>query len=40
MDDDDYTGIDEIIRYITVGILILVTIVFLAAVAGFIWGIL
>ena len=40
MDDGDYTGIDEIMYYVTLIVLFLMTIVFLAGVAGFIWAIL
>ena len=38
MDDGDYTGIDEIMYYMTVIILFLMTIIFLGVVAGFIWA--
>jgi len=38
MDDGDYTGIDEIMYYVTIIVLFLMTIVFLAGVAGFIWA--
>ena len=38
MDDGDYGGIDEIMYYVTLIILLLMTIVFLGAVAGFIWA--
>lgn len=43
MDDGDYTGIDELMYWVTTVILVLMTIVFLAGVAGlagFIWGML
>ena len=38
MDDGDYGGVDEIMYYVTLIILLLMTIVFLGAVAGFIWA--
>jgi hypothetical protein len=38
MDDDDYGGIDEIMHWMTIIVLFLMTIVFLAGVAGFIWA--
>ena len=38
MDDGDYGGIDEIMYYVTIIVLFLMTIVFLAGVAGFIWA--
>ena len=38
MDDGDYTGIDELMYWVTTVILVLMTIVFLAGVAGFIWA--
>ena len=38
MDDGDYGGIDEIMYYVTLIILLLMTIVFFGAVAGFIWA--
>ena len=37
-DDGDYGGIDEFMYWATIVILFLVTIVFLGAVAGFIWA--
>ncbi len=37
-DDGDYGGIDEIMHWVTVVILFLMTVVFLAGVAGFIWA--
>ena len=37
MDDDDY-GIDEVMYNVTIVILVLMTVVFLAGVAGFIWA--
>ena len=39
-DDGDYTGIDEIMYYVTIIVLFLMTIVFLAGLAGFIWAML
>jgi hypothetical protein len=38
MDDGDYTGIDEIMYYVTIIVLFLMTIVFLAGIAGLIWA--
>ena len=38
MYDGDYGGIDEVMYYVTIIILFLMTVVFLAAVAGFIWA--
>lgn len=38
MDDGDYTGIDELMYWVTTVILVLMTIVFLAGVAGFVWA--
>jgi len=40
MDDGDYTGIDEIMYYVTIIVLFLMTIVFLAGIAGFMWAML
>jgi len=40
MDDGDYTGIDEIMHWVTIIILFLMTIVFLAGLAGFVWAML
>ena len=37
-DDKDYEGIDEFMHNVTIVILFLMTIVFLAGVAGFIWA--
>jgi len=37
-DDGDYGGIDEFMYWATIVILFLMTIVFLGAVAGFIWA--
>lgn len=38
--DDDYTLIDEIMHYCTIIFLVLMTITFIAALAGFLWGML
>ena len=38
MDDGDYGGIDEFMHYVTIFVLFLMTIVFLAGIAGFIWA--
>lgn len=40
MDDGDYTGIDEIMYYVTIIVLFLMTIVFLAGIAGLMWAML
>jgi len=40
MDDGDYTGIDEIMHWLTIIILFLMTIVILAGLAGFMWAML
>jgi len=40
MDDGDYTGIDEIMYYVTIIVLFLMTIVFLAGIAGLVWAML
>jgi len=40
MDDDDFGNIDTFMYWVTLVILFLVTIVFLGAVAGFIWAML
>ena len=37
-DDGDYGGIDEFMYRVTIVIIFLMTIVFLAGVAGFIWA--
>ena len=37
-DDGDYTELDEIMHWVTIVMLFLMTIVFLAGVAGFIWA--
>ena len=34
MDDGDYTAVDEFMHYVTIGVLFLMTIVFLGAVVG------
>ena len=38
MDDGDYTGIDEIMYWVTKVILVLMTVVFLAGIAALIWA--
>ena len=38
MDDGDYGDIDEFMYWVTTVILVLMTVVFLGAVAGFIWA--
>jgi len=38
MDDGDYTELDEFMYRVTIVIIFLMTIVFLAGVAGFIWA--
>ena len=38
MDDGDYTTVDEIMHWVTIAILFLMTIVFLAGLAGLIWA--
>ena len=40
MDDGDYTGIDEIMYWVTIVVLFLMTIVFLAGIAGLMWAML
>lgn len=40
MDDGDYTMVDEIMHWVTIIILFLMTVVFLAGLAGFIWAML
>jgi len=37
-DDDDYNMIDEIMHWVTIIFLVLMTITFLAGIAGFVWG--
>ena len=37
-DDGDYGGIDEFMYWVTIAVLFLMTVVFLGAVAGFIWA--
>ena len=39
-DDDDYSMIDEIMHWVTIIFLVLMTITFIAALAGFVWGML
>jgi hypothetical protein len=38
VDDGDYGCIDEMMHWVTIGILSLMTIVFLAGLAGFVWA--
>ena len=38
MNDGDYGGIDEMMYFVTKVILFLMTVVFLAGIAGFIWA--
>lgn len=38
VDDGDYGGIDEVMHWVTIIILFLMTIVFLAGLAGFVWA--
>ena len=38
MDDGDYTTVDEIMHWVTIVILLLMTIVFLAGLAGLLWA--
>ena len=38
IDDGDFGGIDEVMHWLTIIILFLMTIVFLSAVAGFVWA--
>jgi hypothetical protein len=38
MDDDDYGGIDEIMHWLTIAILFLMTVVFLGGIAALIWA--
>jgi hypothetical protein len=38
MDDGDYTTVDEIMHWVTIVILFLMTIVFLAGLAGLLWA--
>jgi len=40
MDDGDYTGVDEIMYWLTIVLLVLMTIIFLGVTAGFIWAML
>jgi len=37
-DDDDYSMIDDVMHWVTIIFLALMTITFLAGIAGFIWG--
>jgi len=36
--DDDYGVIDEIMHWVTIIFLVLMTITFVAGIAGFVWG--
>jgi len=38
MDDGDYTELDEIMHWMTIIVLFLMTIVFLAGIAGLMWA--
>lgn len=38
IDDGDYGGIDEVMHWVTIIILFLMTLVFVSAVAGFVWA--
>ncbi len=38
IDDGDFGGVDEFMHWLTIAILFLMTIVFLSAVAGFVWA--
>jgi len=38
VDDGDFGGIDEVMHWVTIVILFLMTLVFLSAVAGFVWA--
>jgi hypothetical protein len=38
MDDGDYTTVDEIMHWVTIAVLFLMTIVFLGMLAGLIWA--
>jgi len=40
VDDGDFGGIDEVMHWVTIVILFLMTLVFLSAVAGFVWAML
>ena len=37
-DDDDYSMIDEVMHWVTIIFLVLMTITFVAGIAGFVWG--
>jgi hypothetical protein len=39
-DDGDYGGIDEFMHWVTIVLLVLMTIIFLGVTAGFIWAML
>ena len=38
MDDGDYSTVDEVMHWVTIAIIFLMTIVFLAGLAGRIWA--
>jgi hypothetical protein len=38
MDDGDYGGIDDFMHWVSIVVLFLMTIVFLAGIAGLIWA--
>jgi hypothetical protein len=38
--DDDYTLIDEVMHWVTIIFLVLMTITFLGVITGFLWGML
>jgi len=38
VDDGDFGGVDEVMHWVTIAILFLMTLVFLSAVAGFVWA--
>ena len=38
VDDGDFGGIDEVMHWLTIIILFLMTIVFVAGLAGFVWA--
>jgi len=40
VDDGDFGGVDEVMHWVTIAILFLMTLVFLSAVAGFVWAML
>ena len=40
MDDGDYSTVDEVMHWVTIAIIFLMTIVFLAGLAGLLWALL